>query len=171
MARGATLDLSSQVSATRAIAHALLNMNESEYIHVGHLRDGLARMKEIKLHEEPHSRQLAAILGYQLGLSNRRAASCHQVIDDQHHIVLVERIHMHLKLVGPIFELVAFRANLSRQLSRLARRHEPRAKTISDGRTNEKASRFSTDNFRDTCILEVIRNCIYRGVKSFGLLQ
>ena len=51
-------------------------------------------MKEFQLHKKAHPRQLATVLRDKLRLRDCRAAGSHQIVDDQHHVVLVEGIHV-----------------------------------------------------------------------------
>ena len=78
---------------------------------------------------------------------------------------------MHLQLIGAVLQLIAFRSHLTRQLARLARRHESCSKAVCDRSPDEEPSRFSADYFRNSRVLEMVSNRIYCGMKPFGLFQ
>src|SRR5438046_8378837 len=78
---------------------------------------------------------------------------------------------MDLEEIGAVLELVLLALDLPWELSGLAHRDEGRAEPVSDGRGDDEAPRFDTEDTSDLGSLEVIGDEVNRRPKRVGVCE
>jgi len=84
------------------------------------------------------------------GGSGGGAAGGEHVVDDQHAVVLRQRVVMDLERVGTVFEDVFVAASCPRKLAGFADRHEAGAEDSRDAAAEDESARLDAGDERDT---------------------
>ncbi len=77
-------------------------------------------VQKTELNEKADSGHIAAGAFHQLDHPTRGSACCQQIVDDQHAISRLDRIHVHLQAVGAVFKIVGDGGCLVGELAGLA---------------------------------------------------
>src|SRR5438132_3991676 len=131
----------------------------------GELRSAL-EVRE--LDAESEARHAGAEALDQLRCRGGRPARREHVVDDQYRLPGRKRVDVDLEDVGAVLEAVGDPLGLSRELSRLAGRHETESELARDRRSEHESARLDPDDVLGGGLTERVRHRVDRAREGFG---